>query len=113
MTDYQICHVDDIAEETSKEFFVETDTGEQSIFGVRKDGIVTFYKNNCPHLGVPLNLQPDGFLDMENAFIMCSTHGALFKIDDGECVHGPCLGQSLTIIPHRVEDGQVFVSALG
>jgi len=112
MTEYRLCHEDDVAEETSKEFFIETPQGDQSVFAVRKDGILTVYKNSCPHLGVPLNFEPDVFLDMENAFILCSTHGALFKIDDGECVHGPCLGQRLETVSHSIKEREVFVHNL-
>ena len=110
MSDYRLCHLNDVEEEESKEFFIPVSEEEKSILAVKKDGILAIYHNNCPHLGVPMNMEPDRFLDVEKNFIMCSTHGALFKIDDGECVHGPCLGQSLTQIPYEIRGEEVFIS---
>ncbi len=40
----------------------------------------------------PLNWTPDRFLDLERKQIICATHGAVFCIDDGLCVGGPCKG---------------------
>jgi nitrite reductase/ring-hydroxylating ferredoxin subunit len=40
---------------------------------------------------------------------MCATHGALFEIEDGKCVYGPCLGRSLAPIRIRVEGGNVLL----
>jgi len=41
--------------------------------------------------------------------IQCSTHGALFNIETGECLQGPCLGQSLQAIAHEVKDGKICI----
>lgn len=37
---------------------------------------------------------PNLFLDVTGELIQCGLQGALFRIDTGECVHGPlpCLG---------------------
>ncbi len=40
----------------------------------------------------PLNWTPDRFLDLERKQIICATRGAVFRIDDGLCVDGPCEG---------------------
>jgi nitrite reductase/ring-hydroxylating ferredoxin subunit len=40
---------------------------------------------------------------------MCSSHGALFRISDGECVLGPCLGEKLMPLLIEVRDGDVFL----
>ena len=64
-------------------------------FLVRHGGRVLAYVDSCPHTGAPLNWEPDRFLDIDQRYIQCATHGALFRIDDGLCVQGPCAGQSL------------------
>ena len=110
MTTHRLCNIHEIEEETSKEFVVPNEGDGQSVFAVKKDGVISVFANICPHLGIPLNIQPDGFLDMEKNFVICSTHGALFKLDDGECVHGPCLGQNLTPIAHEIIGEDLFVS---
>lgn len=56
------------------------------------------YANRCPHRGVALEWQPDEFLDTSASLIQCATHGALFLIESGECVAGPCEGKSLRAI---------------
>ena len=35
--------------------------------------------------------------------ILCATHGALFRIEDGHCLSGPCVGESLTPLPVSIE----------
>lgn len=79
------------------------------LFAVRRGDTVVVYLNACPHLGVGLDIAPDRFLDARREHIQCSTHGAIFRIEDGLCLKGPCVGQSLTPVPSRVEDGMVLI----
>ena len=69
----------------------------QSASAERKSS-VNAYLNSCPHRGIPLNWQPDMFLDEDSELIHCSSHGARFRVGDGFCVSGPCAGQSLTAL---------------
>jgi nitrite reductase/ring-hydroxylating ferredoxin subunit len=39
--------------------------------------------------------------------LMCHSHGALFRPDDGLCILGPCYGQSLQAIEAVEEDGAI------
>lgn len=80
------------------------------IFVVRHGTGVRAFINRCPHLGTPLNWTPDRFLDLERKHIVCATHGAVFRRDDGFCLSGPCAGESLEPVPVEVRDGDVFVS---
>ena len=86
-----LCPTDRLAEGQSRGFEIE---GEK-LFAVRKDGQVYLYRNRCPHKGISLEWLPNQFLDSSASLIQCATHGALFLIDSGECVAGPCAGQSL------------------
>lgn len=99
-------HVNDIDDESSKGFSV----GDDSYFAIKKDGQIYLYRNKCPHLGIELNWQEDQFLDMDGALIQCSTHGALFLIEDGECVSGPCHGEQLEPLPFEIVDGNIVLS---
>lgn len=67
------------------------------------------YLNICPHLGIELNWMPGKFMDADNLFIQCSTHGALFKPGTGECIAGPCQGDALTALAVRQNGGQIEV----
>ena len=80
------------------------------LLAVRRNGQVYAYKNRCPHRGVPLEWQPDQFLDSSASLIQCATHAALFLIETGECVAGPCAGQSLTAIDCREDSQGIWIT---
>lgn len=79
------------------------------LFAVKKDNQIYLYWNRCPHLGTPLEWEENKFLDADGALIQCSTHGALFQIDDGHCLAGPCRGKYLQKVPFAIENEQVVV----
>jgi nitrite reductase/ring-hydroxylating ferredoxin subunit len=97
--------VDDIEEGKSKA--VEFDN--HYMFVVKKDSELFLYWNRCPHLGTPLEWEEDRFLDADGALIQCSTHGALFQIEDGKCLTGPCVGKHLKAVPFIVDNGVVSI----
>src|SRR5690625_7264084 len=96
--------VDDIAEGEAKEYALD----EGTLFAVRRDDQIYTYVNWCPHLGIPLNFMPDQFLDGDGHFIECINHGALFEVESGVCVSGPCQGESLIEVPHEIREGQLW-----
>ncbi len=79
-------------------------------FVVRQGEQVFAYQNFCMHVGHPLNWMPDGFLTRDRSAIMCSSHGALYEIDTGLCVAGPCLGKELRKVDVAIRDGVVYVT---
>lgn len=89
-----LCNGDDLAEGKSRGFDVD---GLQ-LLAVRRAGQVYVYRNRCPHRSVPLEWHPDQFLDASASLIQCATHGALFLIESGECIAGPCEGKYLSAI---------------
>jgi nitrite reductase/ring-hydroxylating ferredoxin subunit len=97
--------VGDIEEGTSKGI----DLDNFYMFAVKKDDEIHLYWNRCPHLGTPLEWQEDRFLDADAALIQCSTHGALFRIEDGQCLVGPCKGKHLQKIPFVVDNGMIMI----
>ena len=101
----QICKIDDLPEYGSKELELN---GEQC-FAVRQGSEVYIYRNSCPHVGLPLNLVPDQFLDYDKRYIQCTSHGAIFEINTGKCVAGPCINESLEPIPCFIKNGNVVM----
>lgn len=101
-----LCHIDDIEESSSKGFEI----AHKYLFAVKKAGQIFVYYNYCPHLGTPLEWQENRFLDSDSALIQCSTHGALFVIESGKCIIGPCKGKSLKAIPFIIGNGFVMVN---
>lgn len=98
-----LCAVNEIEEDAARGFTVDG----KSIFAVKKDGQIFVYLNSCPHIGIPLEFQPDEFLDMEKRYIQCANHGALFEIETGDCITGPCTGQALTAVNFEIVDGKI------
>jgi len=73
---------------------------------VRRHGAVFGYLDACPHYagGTPMAWKNHAYLNGEGSHLACHSHGALFDIETGECVLGPCLGQSLTKVPIRITE---------
>ncbi len=85
---------------------LQVSCGDSSFILAHWRGQLYAYLNKCPHLGWPLNLEPGRFLDIDNRFLQCSNHMALFEVDSGRCVSGPCPGACLTAIRiEQREDG--------
>ena len=98
-----LCPVSEIPDPGSKGFEIEKDGVTTDIFVVHKDSHFYAFINSCPHTGATLEWLEDQFLDMENTFIQCSTHDALFEIDSGLCVAGPCVDDHLTPVEILIE----------
>lgn len=104
-----LCALEDIPDGQSKGF-PAAPGAFTGLFAVRRGMRVWVYVNSCPHIGVPLDPVPDRFLDRKRESIVCSTHGARFRVDDGLCTSGPCYGESLEAVPARVDgEGRVLV----
>lgn len=110
MRKVELCDIDRLPEGTSRGFSVQGGEGPVDLFLVRDFDGIHAYLNSCPHTGGPLDWVPDQFLNLDGDFIQCATHAALFRIDSGECVSGPCAGQSLAALPVEVCGGKVFVA---
>lgn len=106
----RLCALDDIPDPGAKGFSYRE--GDYLFFGfvVRHLGRLRGFIDRCPHAGLPLAHLPDRFLTRDNDLILCSSHGALFRIDDGVCLAGPCAGAALTPWPVTVADGAVLTA---
>ena len=105
-----VCRLDDVPDGGAKGLVVpDPDGGALRVIVLRRGDQVIAYRNRCPHRGTPLDLRPDDFLDREGRYIVCATHGAIFRPEDGYCVAGPCAGDALDPVAVRVENGVVLV----
>jgi nitrite reductase/ring-hydroxylating ferredoxin subunit len=104
-----LCRLDELSDPGSKGF--EDIDGQKPFFLVRRGPEVFGYRNTCPHYGAPLDWKPDAFLSYDKDMILCSMHSALFNIDDGICVDGPCPGQGLEPVKIDLKDGGIFLAA--
>jgi len=100
-----ICETKDIPDNQSKGFEING----QQFFIVNKYGKLNAYQNSCPHLGIQLEMVPDQFLDSSHSLIQCSMHGALFRIEDGLCISGPCIEQKLKPVSIEIQGEDIFL----
>jgi nitrite reductase/ring-hydroxylating ferredoxin subunit len=106
-----LCRLEDLPDGESRGF-PPAPGGFTGLFAVRRGERVHVYVNSCPHIGLPLDPAPHRFLDAKRTAIVCSAHGARFRIEDGECTSGPCYGEQLEAVPVRIDEaGQVIVPA--
>ncbi|MFI8395829.1 (2Fe-2S)-binding protein [Pseudomonas sp. Choline-02u-1] len=106
--EWPLCRLDELLEGQARGFD-PLQQGRDSLFALRHDGQVRIYRNRCPHLDVRMEYRKDRFLSADGQLIVCYAHGAQFLPSTGECVYGPCLGQSLEALASREEDGWLWV----
>lgn len=83
------------------------DGDAESLILYREGDAVRAWLNICPHAGRRLDWAPGQFLKSRDGHLVCAVHGATFELADGDCVAGPCRGESLRAIAVIVHDGKV------
>jgi nitrite reductase/ring-hydroxylating ferredoxin subunit len=92
---HALCRLDEIEDGEGRGFTLGEGPEALELVVLREGGRVFGYVNSCPHTGTPLEWLPDQFMSEDGGHILCHTHGALFRIEDGHCVAGPCAGDAL------------------
>jgi nitrite reductase/ring-hydroxylating ferredoxin subunit len=88
-----------------------------SELGLRREALVLrdergelrVYRNLCKHLPISLDAGMGTFTTKSGEHVLCVTHGARYRREDGLCVHGPCRGTSLDAVPFEIDDGDVVL----
>ena len=75
-------------------------------FAIRYNGQAHAYLNRCTHVPMELDYQPNRIFDDSGEWLLCSTHGAAYRPDTGDCGGGPCRG-GLVKIELSEQDGIV------
>lgn len=109
-----LCRLDELTDPGAKGFLFgpDTNTGANrfDMFLIRQGQKIFAYVNACPHALTPLDTFPDKFLTLDASRIICSTHGALFRLEDGVCTSGPCVNKRLSPIPVMLTNGEVRIA---
>lgn len=100
-----LCQLDEIPDAGAISVRIESSTGGFQVILLRQGDHVFAYHNECPHQGRNLDYVPGKFM-VRNGSIMCAAHGALFAVNSGDCLSGPC-SNGLVGFPVRVEAGTV------
>lgn len=106
----KLCQINEISDPGSKEFSIMSGRHSIELFVVHYNASFYAYKNSCPHTGASLNWQEDQFLDLDKTFIQCSVHNALFEIDSGYCISGPCSGRSMEELTLTIKNEILYLS---
>lgn len=77
----------------------------EAIVVLDHDGIPRAYINRCKHVPIPLDGGSRQFFSSDKTALLCGTHGARYRLDDGYCTAGPCRGARLDPIEVRIEAG--------
>lgn len=85
------------------------DGDAESLIIHRSGASVRAWLNVCPHAGRRLDWAPGKFLKSKEGHLICAAHGASFELERGDCIAGPCRGDSLRAVGVEVRDGQVVL----
>ncbi len=111
MSNHRLCAISELDDPGAKAFEIGDGLWPAAIFVVRRGQQVWGYVNQCPHAGHQLNWVGDRFLNRERDHILCASHGALFEMNSGLCVGGPCPGESLAPVALELEGGEISLTA--
>jgi nitrite reductase/ring-hydroxylating ferredoxin subunit len=79
-------------------------------FVVRYQGKVYAYVNQCAHVPIELDWNEGDFFTSQKDYLICSTHGAHYRPDNGFCVMGPCKGKRLKAIQVTEKNQEVLIN---
>jgi len=91
---------------------VETvvDGDPESLILHRDGDAVRAWLNICPHAGRRLDWSPGQFLKSGDGLLVCAAHGASFELAAGQCVAGPCRGESLRPVPVVLREDGIWLA---
>jgi nitrite reductase/ring-hydroxylating ferredoxin subunit len=104
-----LCNLNDIPGGDSRGFDPSNE-GQDSVIVIRRGAEARVYRDRCPHQGNPMTGDKDKYLNAEKTEIVCWAHGARFAVDTGVCKFGPCVGESLQVLPYRIADGFLYLA---
>jgi nitrite reductase/ring-hydroxylating ferredoxin subunit len=104
-----VCESDAVLEGGRGVRFAVSAFGDEATgFVVRYDGKVYGYLNRCAHVPIELDWAEGEFFESSGLYLMCSTHGAIYLPESGECAGGPCKGGRLRPIALREVQGKIY-----
>lgn len=79
-------------------------------FVVRFEGKPYAYVNQCAHVSVELDWNEGEFFTAQQDYLLCATHGAMYRPDNGYCVLGPCKGKRLKPIEVTEQNQKIVIN---
>lgn len=88
---------------------LSVDSARGPLLLVKRAGEVFVYENRCPHTGETLDPMGGSVSTLGGLTLACQRHAAQFVTETGECVAGPCMGESLSPVPFTLANGDIFL----
>jgi nitrite reductase/ring-hydroxylating ferredoxin subunit len=79
-------------------------------FAIRFNDKAYAYINQWAPVAVDVDWNDGDFFTAQQDFIICSTHGAHYRPDNGFCVMGPCKGKSLKPVALIEQNGEIIIN---
>jgi nitrite reductase/ring-hydroxylating ferredoxin subunit len=108
---HTLCKIESLENNDLQEFIFGEDKNEFRMVVYRRDETVRAYVNNCPHFHITLNKADGDFMLYDNN-IWCGHHSAVFRLEDGICIDGPCKSGRLENIPVNVCERNVVIGEI-
>lgn len=106
----EIARLEDIPREGLRFTYKDGPFDEEGILLRLPGGTVRAYKNECRHLPMALDDRDPGQLwDPDQRFLICGSHGAMYRPEDGLCTAGPCRGSHLRTLPIILDGDRVLL----
>lgn len=89
----------------------DTQTNEEKeAILTRVTGEIRAWLNYCQHF-THIRLDKGTGAEIRNNELVCTNHGAYFKLTDGQCTYGPCEGAYLNELSVLIDNGSVYLDA--
>jgi nitrite reductase/ring-hydroxylating ferredoxin subunit len=103
----RLCRLHDIVDGAG--LSIEPDAlGGPAVLLFRRGSALLAYRDACPHMGTSLTWSGRVLFD-KGRRLRCANHNALFRVEDGRCIAGPCDGELLQRETVRVVGGYVWL----
>jgi len=90
---------------------IKASENSPSILLIKYQNTIKAYVNNCPHQNVPLDEAYKIDVNPFEKTLKCSIHDAFFKVENGECIEGPCRNESLVKVDIDIDTkGDIYLN---
>ena len=105
-----LCHAQELQKTGARSIVLGEGADTLDVLVIERGGVRRAYINACPHQFIPLETFPDWVFTEDREHLVCTGHGALFVPETGQCVEGPCEGDSLTALKILERDGEIYLA---
>lgn len=103
-----VARAGELAHGTTKKFHLRCGGDTIEALLVNYEGNIFAYVNRCRHIALSLDWVDNQFFTEDKRYLICANHGATYEPATGECIWGPCFGESLQSVPLEISGGKIL-----